>query len=364
MSEEKETPIKHCVHCGAKVEEGKVYCPNCGKIIMEPSKKPVSSSKGNSTGRKGDLARKCPGCGSLITSLVLEQCPICGAQLEPIPESQKPHKVKPGFIFREDKLEAERRFVLSKDTWNLKEGINIFTNSLLIYITSQLLLLVVIWYLSSDSSLTSSSSELSIELILISQIPGILMGLFPMYYIKTRNHNIQKLGLNSNKKYLISALIIGVLGGILLIFFNTIATFLNNLLYDIGLDFFDIRSYLEEESRVIREGGFWTYLLLVELVLAAISTEIVFRGVLHNTIVERLGKETLNGRISAIIIVAVLYASIYLFFAFPIGIYFFIPNFIFFLILGILYEMNGNLYNSIIASIFYNVSMILIILLI
>ena len=93
MSKDNEKKIKYCVYCGADVEKHKAYCPNCGKIIIKlspseipteprPIHKPVST-------QRVEISRKCPGCGSIVTSTILEQCPICNATLEKIPEVKK-----------------------------------------------------------------------------------------------------------------------------------------------------------------------------------------------------------------------------------------------------------------------------------
>jgi len=37
---EKQQIVKHCVYCGTRIEESKIYCPKCGKLVIkiEPSK--------------------------------------------------------------------------------------------------------------------------------------------------------------------------------------------------------------------------------------------------------------------------------------------------------------------------------------
>ena len=58
-------------------------------------KSSLPASKG-----KVEISRKCPKCGSIITSNILDQCPICNTLLEPIPESLKPAQGgKAGFLF-------------------------------------------------------------------------------------------------------------------------------------------------------------------------------------------------------------------------------------------------------------------------
>ena len=366
MSEKNDNIVKYCVHCGANVGEGQVYCPNCGKLVIEikPSKettphehKVEKSLPSKTTG----ISRKCPSCGSIITSTVLEQCPICGTLLDPIPESQKVKPARTGFVFTREKLEPELRYVLKKDAWNLKEGLNVFTNSILVYITVYLFLIMFVWFQLGLGD-GSSTTEIPFYLILLSQIPGMLLGVFPLWYISTRKHSFEKLGFPSNNKKILSAVIIGILGGIGLIAINIFSSLINAIFYELGLNFFDIQAYMEMETKAIRSGGILVILLLLELIITSISVEILFRGVLHNTLKEKFGAENANGRIITILIVALAYSLIYLLFSFPIGIFFLVSNFLIFLFLGALYEINGNIYNTIIASIFYDIALIILIL--
>jgi membrane protease YdiL (CAAX protease family)/predicted RNA-binding Zn-ribbon protein involved in translation (DUF1610 family) len=360
--------IKYCVHCGAKADKNQIYCPQCGKLIikMKPSKE-ISQEKhiykkAELVGR-AEISRKCSGCGSIITSTILNQCPICNSMLEPLPELQKPVQRKSGFIFIDKKLEPEQRFTLNKESWKLKEGLNVFTNSLLIYITVQLLFIMLFWFqIGSDNQDQSTISEITIFLILLSQIPGMLLGIFPLWYISSRRHKFEKLGFSSDRKKNLLALVIGIIGGFSIIVISIFSSYINSsLLYEIGLNFFDIQTYIDLEYKIIRESGLWTILLLIELIIVSISTEIVFRGVLHNTLKEKFENDNIKGKISIILIVALVYAGIFLLFSFPIGLYFILSNFLVFVFLGILYEINRNLLNTIIASVLYNILIIFLI---
>jgi len=31
---EKQQIVKHCVYCGTRIEENKIYCPKCGNILI------------------------------------------------------------------------------------------------------------------------------------------------------------------------------------------------------------------------------------------------------------------------------------------------------------------------------------------
>ncbi|MFX1339878.1 MAG: type II CAAX prenyl endopeptidase Rce1 family protein [Promethearchaeota archaeon] len=366
MSEKNDNLVKYCVYCGANVGKGQVYCPNCGKLVIEikETKRTIPhehESEKISTKTAG-ISRKCPSCGSIITSTVLEQCPICNTLLEPIPESLKIRTAKTGFVFTREKLEPEISYVLKKDAWNLKEGLHVFTTSLLVYIITVYFFLIMFAWSQLGLDNETSTTEIPFNLILLSQIPGMLLGVFPLWYISTKKHSFKKLGFPSDKKKILSAFIIGLLGCLGLIVINIFSNFINAIFFELGLDFFDIQEYLDMESNAIRSGGIWVLVLLFELIITSISVEILFRGVLHNTLKERFGAEKSKGRIITILIVALAYSLIYLLFSFPIGIFFIVSNFLIFMFLGFLYEINGNIYNTIIASVFYNIVLIIMIL--
>ena len=351
MSNENEIKLNYCVYCGEKTK-GQVYCPNCGKLVIqsvEKLQKEETTEIATSTIRV-DISRKCSGCGSIITSTILEQCPICNTLLEPIPEYKKPAKIKPGFVFKDKKLKSEQELIIKKDAWNFKEGMTVFMNSIMIYVFIQFLLIMFIWVQLGQDII----SELNINMILISQIPGIALGIYPLWYIYSNKHNSQKLGFTSDSKKIALAFLIGIVGGLLLLAINYLSGLINDFFIDIGLEFFDISEYIAMENKVIREASLiWIILLLLIISLQAISTEIIFRGVLHNALKEKFekGEKDIAGKLKVILIVALAYSALYVLFSF--SIIFFILNFLVFLVLGILYELTKNIYNTIIASIFY-----------
>ena len=363
---EKQQIVKHCVYCGALIEESKIYCPKCGKLVVkiEPSKEKSRLQKiGAKKPQKKIVSRKCSGCGSIITSSVLEQCPICNAKLEKIPKLQKAKSSETrlnqtGYVFTNKKLVPEQRFIIKKETWNFREGVSVFGNSLMVYIVIRLLITMLLT-LQLESS---DPIDLNIITILLSQIPDVLFGLYPLWYIYSKKHNFQKLRINFQARPFLMALLIGVIGSIGLVIIDNFSSILIQFMYDSGLDFFDIFSYLTSQSLVIQNADLiWVILLMVILSLSAISTELVFRGVLHNTLKERFDNNLL-GRSSVIFIIALIYSVLFLLFTLPIGIYFFLVNFMVFIFLGILYEVNKNILTTIIASIIYNIALIIIIM--
>jgi len=362
---EKQQIVKHCVYCGTQIEENKIYCPKCGKLVVkiEPSKEKSRLQKtGAKPPQKKIVSRKCSGCGSIITSSVLEQCPICNTRLDKIQKLQKAnssetHLNKTGYVFTNKKLVPEQKFIIKKDTWNFREGISVFSNSLMAYIIIRLLITMLLT-LQSESS---DPIDLNITIILLSQIPDVLFGLYPLWYIYSKKHNFHKLRLNFKARPFLIALLIGVIGSIGLAIIDNFSSLLIQLMYDSGIDFFDIFSYLANQSLVIQNTDLiWVILLIVILSLSSISTELVFRGVLHNTLKERFDNNLL-GRSSVIFIIALIYSFLFLLFTLPIGIYFFLVNFMVFVFLGILYEVNKNILTTITASIIYNITIVILI---
>ncbi|MGV9173251.1 MAG: type II CAAX prenyl endopeptidase Rce1 family protein [Promethearchaeia archaeon] len=361
MNDEREPKLEYCPYCGAKVRPDNPYCPECGKSIYKRIEANSTEKKGRKKEKKfgsesGKYQRKCPGCGSLISSNVLEQCPICNTRLEPVPERVKSKPQQHGLIFTDkEKLELEENLRLKKDSWDVKEGFKVFGNCILIYITTRLLLFTLLTFQFDPEAPIQTTFALDIFSILLSQLPEVVFGIYPLWYIFAYKHQFQKLGLLSSSKKLTSALFLGIIGAIALVFVNFLNDSILNLFFASGFDLFGLESYLNEEYQIIQNANLiFIILLIILLGLGAISTELVFRGVLHNTLKEKFGKSWI-----AIILTALIYAAIYAFFLIPVGLIFFVVNLVSFLLLGLLYEIDDNLYNTIIASVLYNVIMVL-----
>ena len=376
MSNEKDKKafIKYCVYCGAKVNKGQIYCPKCGKLVVKVK---VAKQTTDNTGQvkeelipiredqKHKISRKCPGCGSIISSAILEQCPICNAKLEKVElpmdqtGSQKSER-RTGFIFTDKKLVPEQRFVLNKATWNFREGLNVFGNSIMVYIIIRILITsIVIFQLPVDGT----TGTINITTILLAQLPDLIFGVYPLWYIYSKKHNMKKLGFWYTPKSFLVTIVIGIIGGLLLILLNNFSNSIIELMIQLGINFDDIFSQIALENQIIREAEpYWMVLLIFLLNLSVFSTEIVYRGVLHNTLKSHFGND-LFGKFSTIVLVALIYSLLYLVFSLPLGLYFFLIEFFIFLILGVLYEINKNIYNPIIASIIYNSVLMIIVIL-
>ena len=351
MSKNSKKNIKYCVYCGSEVEKNKTYCPKCGKLVvkLEPSTRIMTPTKVE----KLEDSRKCSGCGSIITSTIIDQCPICDTTLENISDVKKAAiQRKPGFIFTEKKLEPEQKFLLKKDSWNLKEGMNVFGTCIYILIIMFFLLFTII---SFQGDITTS--DISIQQILYSQIPLLLFGVYPLWYIYNKKHSFNKLGFYSDSKKIPLGILIGILGAIVLLEINYFSDSLIYFFSDVGLEFFDVRTIIEEQNQIIRNADLIMIILLtITLCVGAFSFEIVFRGVLHNAL-----KQKFKNNIYVILIVALAYSLVMLLFSFSIGMTSFLVNFLFFMVLGIIFELtNGNISSTIFTNIFYNIVIIIL----
>lgn len=361
MSEEnnRNSKIKYCVHCGAEIGKDKTYCPKCGKLVvkLDDSKLEISQSKVN----KSKMSRTCSGCGSIITSSLLEQCPICNTILNKIPKETKPEATQeirksPGVIFADKRFIPEKSLTLKKDSWNLKEGISIFGSALVWYVLIRFLIIILLSLQAPAETL-----EVNITTILLSQIPDLIFSVYPIWYIYVKKHKFSKLGFNFERNKVILAFIIGIIGVVILILMDFLSNFVVDFMYSIGINLVDITAYIAEERLAIQNSNLmWIILLIILLSLASISTEIIYRGVLHNAL-RQYFQNKLVSRIYVIFLVALIYSGLYLLFSLPIGLYFVLINFMVFILLGIIYEINGNILNTIILSTIYNITLVLVI---
>ncbi|MFX1364224.1 MAG: type II CAAX prenyl endopeptidase Rce1 family protein [Promethearchaeota archaeon] len=348
MSENIEKKIKYCVYCGVEVPENKTYCPKCGKLIVKIDSKKTEQKPAMI--QKMDISRKCPGCGSIITSTIIDQCPICDTPLEKISDVKKVLiQKKPGLIFTEKKLVPEEDLVLKKDVWNLKEGINVFLTSIYVLIIIYFLLYAFISFQADTTTI-----DVSIQQILLFQIPDLIFGVYPIWYIYNKKHHFNKLGFKLKSKKILIALILGAIGTADLLVINFFSDFFIDYLSDVGFNFLQVTESISEQNQVIKEAELlWKILFIIVVCIGTISSEIVFRGVLHNTL-----KQKFQSNFYVILIVALVYSFIVLIFSFQIGLILFLANFLSFVILGLLYEWNGNILNTMIANVAFNILII------
>jgi len=367
MSDNNESPkVQYCVHCGADIDINQIYCPECGKLVFKVKSDKITpedtlTEEQSQLETKKGISRKCPGCGSIITSPVLEQCPICNTKLEKLSKFQQStvsrgSQKSTGFVFTDKKLIPERKLLLSKDIWNLREGIGVFGNSLMAYITISIIIVLLTGF--------ESSGDVNMLLILLSQVPQMIFGIYPLWYIYSKKHSFKKLGFYSGKKMLVFAIILGLISTVILYEINYLSSMFIDFIYNSGITFgIDLPGYLAAENQAIRESGLLLIIILgIFLSIVTFSTEIIFRGVLHNTLRSHF-ENNIIGRTVVIILVALVYSGLYLVFGLPLSIYFFLLYFLRSILLGVIYELSNNIYSTILSGIFYNILLITLIVL-
>ncbi|MFO7797669.1 MAG: CPBP family glutamic-type intramembrane protease [Promethearchaeati archaeon] len=362
MPDENENEIKYCEYCGAKLEKDRIYCPKCGKLAInarKTEKKAIEKTTKKSS-KSGEIpGRECPECGSIIRSRILKQCPVCNAKLkEPPPIETEPKKEESGFIFTGEKLQP----LTNKNSWNLREGLYAFGNSIAIYFIVLLTINTIIL-----DFIGTPIDSVSIVEILVGEIPEITLGIYPLFYIISRGHKQEKLGLNLNSKTMSIALILGIAAGMILYFINYGLDIFFQYIIDMGFDeFLGIQEYYSAYAGTLKTTEFyWIILFTILLIIQSLSSEILFRGTLHNSLKDKFGNQ-LKGKVIVILIVALIisltYSILFFFVSLPIGIYFFVSYLILNLVLGCVYEINGNLANSMVAYTIYNLILLIMML--
>lgn len=304
-----------------------------------------------STASKGKtLERKCPKCGSIISSKILKQCPICDTVLEDLPVDiieEKKEKEKSYLIFTGKKLELSNKFILQKDQWKFREAINVFFNSLVIFLFAKIGIFTLFFVIQGPS--IGYELPITIEAITLSQIPGAFFIIYPLSYIYSKKHKFLKLGLNYEKKKILIALLIGIIGAFMVYIMAELSFFINDFFVSIGWTVFTPPESLAEQYTVIKNSTLlYKILLLFLLMLDVLGTEITFRGVLHNGLIPKLGSQ-LTQRIYIILIVSLMYSVLFLFFTYDMGlvVIYFLNN----IILGLIFEIsNRNLFSTISAN--------------
>ena len=314
------------------------------------------------TSKGKTLERVCPKCGSIITSKILKQCPICDTVLEELPVDITPEKKdeeKSFLVFTGKKLELSSKFILQKDQWKFRESANIFFNSIVLFLFAKIGIFTLFFLLQGPSA--GYELPITIEAITLNQIPGAFLIIYPLSYIFSKKHKILKLGLNYERRKLLIALLIGIIGTFLVNFVADLSFLINNFFVSIGWTVFAPPESLAEQYTIIKNSAL-LYKILISffLMLDVFGTEITFRGVLHNGLITKLGSQLIE-RVYVILIVSLVYSGLFLFFTFDMGLV--IIYFLNCIILGIIYEIsNRNLFSTIFTNCIFTLITFIIIL--
>ncbi|MHA1340586.1 MAG: CPBP family glutamic-type intramembrane protease [Promethearchaeota archaeon] len=389
--------FKICDECGAKLSPNARFCKICGKnfapinhsdwkvsnlVVVRSDKKATDSSQSNSSQSKeqryisnnsiseklrhlNPVERVCPKCNVIIRSRVLLQCPECMEKLPPLPQqymvelskqfSQK-YSVQP--------KEERKELPIKKEEWNKMEAFNVLFRSFMLYIMIQLVIVSIIIYSNPELFENSSNIEIpiTIPILFLERISSFAFLIYPLYYMKKNNLKLRKFGLktpdNPLKIYSYS-----IIFGVLLYLAESALAGLLAFLNDLGFSFLAKPSVYETELNLIESMPFnLLFLYIMIIILATISEEMTFRGVLHKGLMDDdESNERKNKKWRRILAVALIYSLI--FFLLSFNFYGFILNLAISVIIGILFEnVKGNLFGIILAIFVYGFISIIAIL--
>ncbi|MBD3352703.1 MAG: zinc-ribbon domain-containing protein, partial [Candidatus Lokiarchaeota archaeon] len=197
---------KKCPACGKELPSNARFCQKCGnnltKEINTEWRTATIKKRGQAGKKETDktddlepITQKCPFCGVIIKSTVLDQCPECFHMLSELPAGYKENLDKKFLTPNQRKKETQK--VKKKDKWNIQEAFSVFFNSILVFIVSEFLVMMV--FIVMNPELMDSPGTATIPVnnlsIILNSIPSVLLGLYPLIYIKKNQHAFKKLGL-------------------------------------------------------------------------------------------------------------------------------------------------------------------------
>ncbi len=345
MNEKSEKAEKICNYCGAKFENQIIYCLECGKLIQN-----VSSKKKEPIIKK--RFRTCKGCGSVIESVDLDQCPICYTLLDEVPkdtEISTNNELTLMFNSKGKKLEL----MVNKNRWNYKEGIKVFEFSILSYIFTYMIIMSFLMVLGVQSI------EPSFNSLVLESLPRSSLIIYPLYYIISKKHNFSKFGFNSSLKNLLLALLVGIIGAILLLLLNFgIEQVVEGFISLGSPSFLEYNNNISIYRKIMGSSIIFVIIYLLISNLTIIAVELAYRGVLHPSLKAKFGPN-IKSSFLVILISSFIYSGIETLFFFPtdvmLGLVVFLNYLTLFMVLGILYEFKSNLFTTIFAHIMFNI---------
>lgn len=362
-----------CPKCGSKIHENTQFCQKCGynfAPVKESDWKAATikpkTKNGKSLHKRIDLEplkRKCTGCGTIVISKVLEQCPECYEMLPSLPEVYK--KALQAKMDPEAKRKKELELEIEKDKWNAKEAVQVFMNSVLIYIVFQALIMGIYILINPDLLEDPMSATIPIDAtsLILSNLAGLAFIIYPIYYLVKNKHVMKKLGIK--KENVKKCLLFGSAIGIGYYFLEFFIEFLLDFIASLGIEWLNPPEILTEQSVVVTNMPWYLLIIFTStLVLSQIAEAMVFRGVLHNGIGSYFTRKESSGKIwKSILLSAVCYAVV--FFVLNFNIYYLIFNLLSALFVGAVYEYsNRNLYAIIAMQTSYTILSVILFILI
>ena len=220
--------MRHCPRCGAEVEDGGVFCPNCGSYLGI-----------------------CPRCGTMVPKEKLSQtdlCPRCGQELRSVLVSKPAEGAK----------------------WRISDVLKVFG----VLVAIQVVLAVL-----PSSGLSVTLPWIVVYLFLTMSFVYLPLLALTVYYIRIRGGKLNEIGISlANPKHIV----VGFLFGLTLMVVSAVVSIL--------LSPFGLIPQQEGLGEIIGLPGVLPTMLLWIGILAPIIEEIFFRGFSYSAFKSRWGK--------------------------------------------------------------------------
>jgi len=319
---------KYCIYCGAPLQEISTQCSQCGKDVTG-SAKLLHEWKTRKEESNVKHTRICKNCNTIVESTILLQCPICGT---PLPEIHPPENILGKYIFVSEKrqLVAAQELRLDPNIWKIREMGGVFLISLIMFVFIYLAVEFFLGFSSSPS--ITEPVEPTMILVLVGSAMGILIGVYPLIYVYTRNMNPEKkLALKVNPTGILLGLVFGI--GL---YFVLIASNILNGWIAVVTPIFQLPDTSIQEYNLIISAAIWEQILFGVLFIARnIFEEILFRGVLLKGLDDALPAKARV--VKGIMLTALIYASIFA--VLSLSLAFFITNFSLSLVLSVAFYL-------------------------
>ncbi|MHA1733491.1 MAG: hypothetical protein ACTSU5_16200 [Promethearchaeota archaeon] len=314
--------------------------------------------KSKVAGKREPAPRKCPDCGVFVVSRVLLQCPICMGVLPEPPETSEPEET---YLLVDGKLTKETEVKLLPDEWKFKEALGLFLNCIIAFTVTLFIATSIVLF---QVNKVDDQDVVSIGSLVANQVPGIVFGLVPVFYIVAHGHKFSKLGFKEHKRAWDA--LAGLLLGLVALYLFKAGVWLNSLLVDAGVTWLAPGAF---DPTFLVEAPAWQKLaVFLTMTFATLGEEVVFRGVflqgLEVKLVDSRGKSRLElvgkgdagkGRMSRIrgiqvasLLVAGTYAGFYALFTLSLA--YVLANFIVQYALSLAFVSRGNSLNVTFAA--------------
>ena len=248
-------------------------------------------------------------------------------------------------------IKSDKKIKPDMVKWSPKEGINVFANSFLIFIIIESILLFHYTAISPENfNWISVEIPINIGSLFLSKLPYIFLAVPPIFYIYRKKLNITKIGFRS--KIIKEFVVYGIISGVIFWILDYLSHLFMSLFESMGWSALSQPNYIQEQNQIIQGMGGWVVLFVIIIIVKQIAEDILFRGVLQNSLDDFYSKKnenklTLKIKIKSSFIISMIYALI--FFLLTFSVYTLIINIITSLIIGFFYESSEKSMTSLIT---------------